>query len=87
MNSRAVREPGVLAQTFLEAAGSAERLVILASLWMTRRRAHGTCAELVEIRKDRASCRRLPLTTGGLRKYKIAIEINRKLAVNTPSTP
>jgi len=27
---------------------------------------------------------RLPLTTGSLRKYKIAIEINRKLAVNTP---
>jgi hypothetical protein len=30
---------------------------------------------------------RLTLTTGGLRKYKIAIEINRKLAVPTPSTP
>jgi hypothetical protein len=30
---------------------------------------------------------RLILTTGGLRKYKIEIEINRKLAVHTPSTP
>lgn len=34
----------------------------------------------------RALAPRLPLTTGRLRKYKIAIEINRKLAVHTPST-
>jgi len=42
---------------------------------------------MVETQEERAFGPRLALTTGGLRKYKIAIEINRKLAVHTPSTP